>query len=96
MCFITGRVQSLSSSPSVAQSELSSTPPCPTSVSDQLPISGFRRTATSAPVCFNNQRRRRFLGLLCSLLRRRRPAVNKRAVAASRLFREPTTIRSRC
>ncbi|KAF5799637.1 putative histone-lysine N-methyltransferase [Helianthus annuus] len=40
MCFITGRVQSLSSSPSVAQSELSSTPPCPTSVSDQLPISG--------------------------------------------------------
>ncbi|KAL9996190.1 putative gamma interferon inducible lysosomal thiol reductase GILT [Helianthus debilis subsp. tardiflorus] len=40
MCFITGRVQSLSSSsPSVAQSELSSTPPCPTSVSNQLPIS---------------------------------------------------------
>ncbi|MFS7974401.1 hypothetical protein Hanom_Chr09g00868311 [Helianthus anomalus] len=47
------------------------------------------------PVCFNNQRRRRLLGLLCSLLRRRIPVVNQRAVAASRLCREPTTIRSR-
>ncbi|KAJ0624844.1 hypothetical protein HanPSC8_Chr01g0042321 [Helianthus annuus] len=43
LALITGRVQSISSSPSlpppVAQSEPSSTPPCPTSVSDQLPIS---------------------------------------------------------
>ncbi|KAF5823844.1 hypothetical protein HanXRQr2_Chr01g0042701 [Helianthus annuus] len=43
LALITGRVQSISPSPSlpppVAQSEPSSTPPCPTSVSDQLPIS---------------------------------------------------------
>ncbi|MFS7988036.1 hypothetical protein Hanom_Chr11g01029811 [Helianthus anomalus] len=45
LALITGRVQSISSSPplppSVVQPEPSSTPPCPTSVSDQLPISVF-------------------------------------------------------